>query len=119
MELTERKSALEKEREVLFKRVSQESEAREKAVRDAKTQEKFAFSEKLESSERTVRELSSENGLLRERNSVVEEKLRALEERTHEIERLMGSEREKLSKKLDGLGLEHRRELKEIVSKVF
>lgn len=118
MDLTVFKNSLEKEKEILIKKLNEETETKERALREARLQEKKGLNEKIERYERNLQDLMGEKGLLEEKVSISEEKLRGYEEKIANNEKILATEKEKVLRKAEISMIEYRKELKELVFKI-
>ena len=115
MELTEKKNLLEKEKEGFVKKLNEESETRERILREARMQEKKGLAEKLEWSERALQEAVGDKALLVERLQISEAKQRGYMDKLENYERTLQLEKEKLAKRTESSLVEYKKELKEMV----
>ena len=115
MELTEKKNLLEKEKEGFVRKLNEESETRERILREARMQEKKGLAEKLEWSERALQEAVGDKALLVERLQISEAKQRGYMDKLENYERTLQLEKEKLAKRTESSLVEYKKELKEMV----
>lgn len=115
MELTEKKNLLEKEKEGFVRKLNEESETRERILREVRMQEKKGLAEKLEWSERALQEAVGEKTLLFERLQISEAKQRDYVDKLENHERTLQLEKEKLAKRAESALVEYKKELKEMV----
>lgn len=115
MELTEKKSILENEKEGLLKKLNEEEEVRDRVLREARLQESKGLNDKLERYERNFQELIGEKSLLQEKLIITEEKLRVLQERLFSNEREKKVMQDKIQLKKESYINEYKKELKEVL----
>ena len=115
LELTEKKNLLEKEKEGFVRKLNEETETKERILREARMQEKKGLAEKLEWSERALQEALGEKALLIERLQISEAKNRDYGDKLENHERALQLEKEKLAKRTESALVEYKKELKEMV----
>ena len=115
LELTEKKNLLEKEKEGFVRKLNEETETKERILREARRQEKKGLAEKLEWSERALQEALGEKALLIERLQISEAKNRDYGDKLENHERALQLEKEKLAKRTESALVEYKKELKEMV----
>ena len=115
LELTEKKNLLEKEKEGFVRKLNEETETKERILREARMQEKKGLAEKLEWSERALQEALGEKALLIERLQISDAKNRDYGDKLENHERALQLEKEKLAKRTESALVEYKKELKEMV----